>query len=169
MSAVDTIYNVSVSNGVPKRVAKYLVSMAAHETGDFSHRFFTVGNNAFGYSYNPSSKWQLNKGGDKADNGVSIAQYSNVENSTREVLDWIKKRQSSGVFPKNLEDIDNIDEFAQYLKKGGYFQADTQSYANGVRRYYNDLPERIGISSFSTIMYIAATILTIYYINGRQF
>ncbi len=91
MTTEQKIYNAAARDGMPSVLASLLVDQSKHETGNYTHRFFTVGNNAFGYSYSAGSKWQLDKGGPNADNGVAIAQYASVEDSVHEITDWIKE------------------------------------------------------------------------------
>jgi hypothetical protein len=139
MTTEQIIYNTAIKDGIPPRIAEYLVSQSKHETGNYSHRFFTVGKNAFGYSYNKNSKWQLDRGGPLADNGVAIAQYGSLENSVHEITDWIKRRQAEGKFPKDLNAIASPYEYAELLKKSGYYQADLATYGSRLTYFYNQV------------------------------
>lgn len=137
MTTEQTIYNTAARDGMPPKLASLIVYQSKHETGGYKHRFFTVGNNAFGYSYNSGSKWQLDKGGPLADNGVSIAQYVRVEDSVHEMTDWIKRRQVQGKFPRDLSTITDENQYAGLLKSAGYYQDSVQNYASGIARYLN--------------------------------
>lgn len=132
MTPDEIIYNTAVADGMPEQLALFMVAQARHETGNYSHRFFTIGKNAFGYSYVKGAKWQLDKGGPNADNGVPIAQYASVNDSVHEVTDWIKRRQASGKFPADLNTIQTPEKYAALLKGAGYFGASLESYTAGL-------------------------------------
>lgn len=129
MSNDEFIYSTAVAAGMPPVLATIIVAQARHETGNYTSRFFTIGKNAFGYSYYAGSKWQLDEGGPDADNGIPIAQYSSVYNSVHELTDWIKRRQAEGKFPANLAEINTPDKYAQLLKSAGYYQASLADYS----------------------------------------
>lgn len=137
MTTEQKIYNTAAKDGMPTKLAEAMVYQSQVETGNYTHPFFTKGNNAFGYSYDKKSKWQLDKGGPNADNGVAIAQYASIENSVHELTDWIKRRQSEGVFPKDLSTITGPEQYAEYLKDGGYYQDTLSGYASKMMRYLN--------------------------------
>jgi hypothetical protein len=146
MSIESTQYNTAVSDGMPPLLAKFMVAQSKHETGNYTSRFFTIGHNGFGYSYNPNSPWQLDRGGPNADNGVPIAQYANIQNSVHEVTHWIKRRQSEGIFPTDLRTIQTPGQYAQLLKNGSYYQDTVRNYANSLLRWFNSLPPLGGLS-----------------------
>lgn len=119
--------------GVPADIADWMVAQAAHETGDFTHKFFRVNNNAFGYSYYPGSNYQDGHG-DIADNGKPIGSYPNVEASTMEMVDWLYRRYREGKFPE-LGSISSYTQYSQLLKQAGYFGAPLTVYQNGIRNF----------------------------------
>lgn len=137
MTTEQTIYNTAAGDGMPSKLAEIMVYQSQVETGNYTHPFFTLGHNAFGYSYDKSSKWQLDKGGPKADNGVAIAQYAKVEDSVHELTDWIKRRQATGAFPADLNTITTPAEYVDLLKKANYYQAPESSYLAGIMTYFN--------------------------------
>jgi hypothetical protein len=120
MTTEKTIYDTAISDGMPDILARMMVAQSKVESGNYKHDFFTKGKNAFGYSYDPNSHWQLDKGGRNADNGVAIAQYENVINSTHEITHWIKRRQNDGQFPKDLNVIKTPAQYARYLIDGAH-------------------------------------------------
>lgn len=159
MSNEERIFNAAISDGMPEILAKIIVAQSKHETGNYKHRFFTKGNNAFGYSYNKNSKWQIS-GGDKADNNVPIAQYRSVEDSTHELTDWIKRRQKEGKFPKDLNLIQSASRYAQLLKASGYYQAPLTVYTNALVNHLKTLPKTLsgGLPIF-IILFISVAII----------
>lgn len=128
MTYDELIYNTARADGMPDKLALFIVAQARHETGNYSSDFFTIGKNAFGYSFVSGAKWQLSTPGPMADNGEPIAQYSSVERSVHEITDWIKRRQNEGKFPASLSTIQTPEYYAQLLKQSGYFGAPLQTY-----------------------------------------
>ncbi|MFD2921325.1 glucosaminidase domain-containing protein [Terrimonas rubra] len=133
------IYSQASANGMPDNICSFLCAQARHETGNYKHRFYTIGKNAFGYSYVKGAKWQLDKGGSNADNGVPIAQYASVENSVNEICDWIRRRQKEGKFTSNLANL-TLQQYCKLLKDNGYYQAPLSEYTNATLAHFNKLP-----------------------------
>lgn len=161
MTTEQKIYNTAARDGMPVILASLLVGQSKHETGNYQHRFFTVGNNAFGYSYDPKSKWQLDKGGPKADNGVQIAQYASVENSVHEITDWIRRRQGEGKFPQDLKTIDDPDEYSHLLKAAGYYQDSESNYAADLARYFYSSVQNFKATAVKNPLLIIGAVLLI--------
>lgn len=137
----NKIYNTAlggspVNPGLPETLSKLLVAQSQHETGNWKHRFFTVGNNGFGYAYVKGAKYQLPKGGDNADNGIPIAEYPSVENSVYEVIDWIYRRRKEGKFPKDLSTIRTPEQYAELLKNAGYYGDTLTNYLRGLKSFF---------------------------------
>ena len=121
--------------GLPATLAALLVAQARHESGNFGSNFFVKYNNAFGYSRDSRSVYQV-AGGTVADNGVPIGVYKNVADSTREIVDWIYRRVAEGKFPVNLSVINTPDEYAQLLKDAGYYEDSFTNYAQGLKSFF---------------------------------
>ena len=135
----------AVNPGLPPTLAYLLVAQAKHETGNFTSKFFKQYNNAFGYSYVSGGKYQTGSG-TIADNGQPIAVYPDIESSTKEVIDWIYRRQKEGKFPANLETITTPETYAQLLKASGYYGDTLSNYLKGLKNFfsYNIPPASIG-------------------------
>lgn len=116
------IYDTAISDGMPELLSRFLVGQAKHESGNYKSKFAKNYNSYFGYSYNKKSVWQMPKGGTNADNGVPIASYRSIEDSTHEVTHWIKRRQKEGRFPKDLGTITTPMQYAKLLQDCGYYQ-----------------------------------------------
>lgn len=138
MTIDQLIYNTAVADGMPGPLASLQVAQSKLESGNYKHRFFTIGKNAFGYSYDKNSKWQLQKGGPNADNGVPIAQYATVEDSVHELTSWIKRRQKDGQFPKDLNVITTPLQYTIYLRHGAhpYGGRSDKEYADGINFWW---------------------------------
>lgn len=140
MRIEQTIYATAMNDGMPPLLSQFIVAQSKHETGNYSSRFFTIGHNAFGYSFVPGSKWQLSTPGPMADNNAAIAQYASLQNSVHEITDWIKRRQRDGKFPVNLKTIQTPEQYAFLLKSAGYYGASYSSYADRLRYWFTNLP-----------------------------
>lgn len=134
MKTEQLIYNTALSDGMPDKVAGFMVAQSKLESGNYKHRFFTIGKNAFGYSADKNSKWQI-KPGSKADNGIPIAQYATIQDSVHEVTSWIKRRQKEGKFPKDLTEITTIDKYGSLLFNARYGGRSAKEYINGMKVY----------------------------------
>ena len=143
------IYNTALAGtpdtpkGLPPVLAAILISQAKHESGNFSSSAFVDGNNAFGYTYVPGAKWQTTTPGRIADNGQPLATYASLEDSTREVVDWIHRRQKEGKFPIDLTAITNTDQYAKLLKAAGYYGDSFENYAKGLARWFVDMGKTV--------------------------
>ncbi len=132
--------------GVPSPVAALMLAMAKHETGNFTSNGFKSGNNAFGYSYVAGGKWQDTQPGAYADNGLPLAKYPTVENSAREIVDWIYRRMNEGTFPA-LATVTEPTQFAMLLRNNRYYTDTLTNYANGLKRWYVPLPSSGGTAA----------------------
>lgn len=140
MNIEDRIFNQATkgtanNKGLPPVLSSLLVAQAAHETGNFTSNFLKKYNNAFGYSYFPESVYQSGAG-TVADNGQRIATYANIEESTKEIIDWIYRRVREGKFPSDLFTITTPDQYAQLLKSANYYGDTLQNYSAGLRRFF---------------------------------
>lgn len=153
MTYDEVIYNTAVADGMPPTLAALIVAQARHETGNYTSHFFTKGHNAFGYSYYPGSIYQLPTPGDIADNNQAIAQYASLADSVHEITAWIKRRQKEKIFPSDLRTITTPDQYAQYLKAAGYYQAPLETYANALTMWLQQLGN-MTLSNEGTIILI---------------
>lgn len=144
--------------GLPDTLANLVVAQAKHESANFTSNFFKKYNNAFGYSYVAGGRYQLPGGGTKADNGLPIAAYASIEDSTREIVDWIYRRKKAGTFPSDLGSITTPEQYAQLLKNAGYYGDTISNYLRGLRNYFIDSPAK---AATGTVIFIAAIILII--------
>jgi len=149
--------------GLPVILSGLLVAQARHETGNFSSTHFLQSNNAFGYSYVPGGTWQTGPGS-IADNGQPVAKYRSVEDSTREIVDWIYRRVEQGIFPKDLNEIVTPEQYATLLKKAGYYQDTISNYTNGLIRFFADLPPTAG---FGLLLLTAIVFYIFYRVNKK--
>ena len=172
MTNESIIMNAAVSDGMPERLSAFIVAQSKHETGNYSHRFFKTGKNAFGYAYVKGSKWQLPKGGSLADNGIPIAQYTSVENSVHELTSWIKRRQREGKFPKDLTTITTPLQYATLLKKSGYYGDTLQNYVKGLTNALTSIPSVVykvaRVTPIFSIVLIVSVLFIVYQLTIKK-
>lgn len=142
------IYDTAVAGtkntkGLPPPLALLLVAQAKHETGNFTSRAFLEGRNAFGYSFVRGGVYQLPEPGRIADNGQPLAKYASLQDSTREVVDWIGRRQREGKFPIDLSIITTAEQYARYLKAANYYGDSLDNYTRGLKRWFVELGDAI--------------------------
>lgn len=157
-SLMDRIYNASIAGtptnprGLPPALSNLVVSQARHETNNFTSNSFVKFNNGFGYKYT-GNKWQSGMGV-RSPEGDFYAAYANIENSTREIVDWIYRRMREGKFPANLGDIRTPEQYATLLKNAGYYGDDLENYIAGLKRWLKKVTEAIpwaSVFSFASI------------------
>lgn len=140
MDPAQRIYNQARAGtpynpqGVSDALASLMVAQARHETADFTSRFFLQYNNAFGYSYYAGSLYQ-DGAGSLADNGQPIAAYPSIEDSTREMVDWIWRRYRNKQFP-DPRTITTPEAYAAALKNAGYYGDTLSNYLAGLKRFF---------------------------------
>ncbi len=138
MAFETLIYNTAIADGMPPILSQLIIAQAKHETGNFTSGL-TNDNNLFGYSFVPGAKWQLPTPSTITEGGRLNARYAIKQNSVHEMTDWIKRRQSEGKFPANLSSINTPESYALLLKNSGYYQATWSAYANGIRKWWEQL------------------------------
>lgn len=158
MTNEQRIYNQAlkgspVNPGLPASLALLLVAQAKHETGNFTSNFFRSYNNAFGYSYVPGGRYQLGAGS-IADNGAPIARYASVEDSVKELVDWLNRRRIEGKFPA-FGSVTTPEQYAALLKAAGYYGDTLENYSNGLIYYFKSLAGSLAAGAKQSIPVLA--------------
>jgi uncharacterized FlgJ-related protein len=144
IEASQRIYNQAIAGsdnnpGLPATLANFLVGQSANETAGWTSDFFVNNNNCFGYSCDSGSQYQDGCSAGNADNGVQVGNYDSIEDSTKEIVDWIYRRVSDGKFPSDLTTITSADQYATLLKNAGYYQSAESSYAANISAWLSKL------------------------------
>lgn len=157
----EIIYNTATSNGVPRVMALLLVAQAKHETNNFSSPVFWENKNMFGYKYVKGAKYQNNAGRTSTE-GDPYANYSTLENSALELVAYLKRRVADGKFPA-LEKITSFPQYADLLKKAGYYGDPLSVYLAGLRRWFStDIGAKGG-----NIAVLFALVLLAFYLSNK--
>lgn len=137
MGYAQRIYAKAIADGLPSRIANYLVYQSAFETAGWTSNVFRSCNNGFGYKWVGQS---VATGGCLVSpEGDQYALYRTLEDSVHEMVLWIRRRQASGVFPADLNTISTLDLYASYLKSADFFGAPVGQYAMGLLRWYTEI------------------------------
>lgn len=172
MSTEDRIFNQALkgtdkNKGLPPVLSSLLVAQSAHETGNFTSNFFKNYNNAFGYSYVPGGVYQVGAG-TLADNGQPIAAYRTIEDSTKEVIDWIYRRVKEGKFPADLFTINTPEQYAQLLKAANYYGDTLQNYSAGLKRFFTAIQSTLEKPPAKAFTLIALGLLFYWILKKRK-
>lgn len=121
--------------GLPQQLAEYVVGQSYNETGGWTSNFFKNGNACFGYECDSSSDYQSGCSVATSDNGVTVGYYASVEDSTKELIDWIYRRVDDKKFPDDLTTIVSADQYAGLLSNAGYFTSSASAYAARIMQF----------------------------------
>lgn len=130
----ERIFTQALKDQMPHQLALLIVAQAKHETNNFASNVFKTCNNAFGYKY-VGQKLSTGRCTGSPE-GNSYAKYASIEDSTREVTGWIKRRQKEGKFPANLHTIQTARQYADLLKKAGYYGDTVTNYTAGLVHWF---------------------------------
>lgn len=133
------IYNTAKGAGINDTLANIIVADARHETADFTSSIFKEGNNAFGYMYVSGSKYQLPQAGRVADNGFPAAKYASVEDSTKELIAWLQRREKEGKL--KIAALNTPEAYASALKNAGYYGDKESTYLAGIKKWLSKYPK----------------------------
>jgi hypothetical protein len=148
--------------GVPIAVANFLATQAMHESGKFTSNAFVKHNNLFGYTYS-GSRYQTGPGL-IADNGKPVAAYATLEDSVKELVDWLYRRVRDGKFPPldTFRDTDqDLERYAELLKAAGYYGDSLQNYYAGLKRFFQKITPGAGSVGVG-LLFAGAAICYIY-------
>lgn len=132
----EDIINFAINQGFPKMLSELIGAQAAHETGNFTSNAYQKDNNCFGYKAVNGDHDQIGNGITSTE-GDPYAKYATIQDSTDDVLRWIKRRQREGKFPADLTTIMTIQQYAELLKQCGYYGAPVSEYIEGLTRFFS--------------------------------
>jgi len=156
MTNEEIIYSAAKKNGIPDRLALFIVAQAKHETNNFSSNVFKSCKNAFGYKY--VGQYLSSGACTGSPEGNSYAAYATVNNSVKELCLWISRRQLDGKFPQDLTQIKTLDQYAQLLKLSGYYGDSISNYLAGLTYWFKENIRPItggGLAMLAAIFFFA--------------
>jgi hypothetical protein len=163
MSYAQRVFDQARRDGMPSMLSQCIVGQAGHETNGFSSSVFQSCNNAFGY------KWVGQSTADGACTGSPegdyYARYSNIEQSTHELTQWIRRRQAESIFPADLSTITSPAQYAQLLKDAGFYGDSVNNYAMGVLRWMQQLPVSVGGAASGIFLLVAGVMI---FVNRKR-
>lgn len=119
-----------------EKLAKFMIAQAKHETAGFTSKVFKTNNNAFGYKYYKGSIYQLSKGLNSPE-GDSYAKYNSVEDSSKEVADWLGRRKDK------FKGVITIEDYSKQLKESKYYGDSLANYTNALKRWFAGLGQYV--------------------------
>lgn len=125
--------------GAPATALPYLMSQVAHETGTFNSRVLTENNNASGIMYINNPAKQKN-----ARRGLAFPKkegkyyYANFNTLKDWAVDYLR------IIGGTVLKASSLSDYAERLKKRGYYTDSTTNYARGLNSHYSAL-KRSGI------------------------
>ena len=128
------IYATAFADGMPAVLCSLIEAQSKHETDDYTSNAFLKNNNCFGYKYVSGAKWQAGSGITSTEHDPYAA-YKDIPDSVHELTAWIKRRQYEKKFPVNLNDIQTPEDYAELLKKCGYFGDPIGNYISGLTHF----------------------------------
>jgi len=134
----NLIITTAMKQGVSETVAKIIAAQAEHETGKYSSDNFIKSNNAFGMAVPTvrKSKYVLGAGSVSApgsEGGFSYARYASVQDSVKDLIDWLNYNNV------DWNAITTPEDYDAFLVRKGYHTASQTSYTAALRALYDQL------------------------------
>jgi LPXTG-motif cell wall-anchored protein len=141
MASIDQmIYDTAISQGFNPKAAKLIVAQARFESADYTSNVFKNNNNTSGIKFigQPNAVQ-----GTLSPEGNYYAKFNTIQDSINDKIVRLYNITMGGVTPKQLKDSTDVNDFANKLKKRGYYgstpygtsqaTSDITNYANGLK------------------------------------
>lgn len=139
------IYDTAVKQGFTPTAAKLIVAQARFESSDYTSNVFKANNNTSGMKFvgqplatrgtlaptNERSRQCVESGICK--DSDHYAKFASVADSAKDKIVRNYSLTMRGVTPEQLKNVKDADEFANLLKRRGYYGSDERSYAGGLK------------------------------------
>jgi uncharacterized FlgJ-related protein len=134
------IYDIAISQGFTPISAKLVVAQARFESADYTSNVFKNNLNTSGMKYigqplatrgtpAPKNEQRCNGGCDSD----YYAKFKSVADSANDKIARLYNITMRGVSPEQLKNSKTPEEFANLLKKRGYYGGPENQYANGLK------------------------------------
>ena len=149
ISLANRVYNTAIGYGANEKAASIITGQAMNESGNFTSSLFNRANNAFGMNMPSIRPHQYILLKDKYSN---YAAYKSVEDSTKDLIDWLKY---------NNIDFNNVvdsNDYVNKIKSKGYFGANLLSYQIAVANLMNNILPFLKNNSLLILSFITLSI-----------
>lgn len=148
MNAIDQkIYATAIANGLNPTIAAIVIAQARYETEDYTSNVFKQNNNLFGYKYVGQSlavQGTPVPGSEQSTGPKYYAKYSTVEDSVKELVEWIRRRVDGKQFA--MQELTTPEGYAAGFGRlpYRYFGVSVSQYAAGLRAKLQTLGDAAG-------------------------
>lgn len=164
MNYDQELYTTYIANGIPARLALLMVGQARVETGNYTSNVFHTDNNCYGYKYVGQS--YADGPGVMSPEGNYYAHYSSIQKSALEMVAYVHRRQNEGRLPANLNEIQDANQWATYLKSFAFFGGTAANYAAAINA---DLQRVVitGVGGSSSGLLIVGLVIVAFIVGTR--
>lgn len=165
------IITKAVAKGYPIKTAQIITAQARLESADYSSNVFKLNNNLFGYKYvGQSLAFQGSQvpGSELQTGPRYYAKYNSVEDSIKELFNWIDRRISGGQF--YLNDLTSPVNYANAFGKSPYkfYGISPANYASGLDAKLNKIDltfnPSTGTTNQNSSIIIFVSLVALYFI-----
>jgi len=136
MNATDQkIYDEAISWSIEPDMAQYIVCQARLETSAYTSAVFKDDNNCFGMHY--AGQFGATQSSLHSEAGKPYAHYASIADSVADLAAWISNREADGTF--DTYNIGTIQEYADALKAGNYYEETAGAYGGDMAAIYNQV------------------------------
>lgn len=111
-----------------RQLIPFVVAQVRHETNDFKSTVYLIDHNMFGMKWINGARGQVATKGILSPEGNYYAHYEDDAASLADFLKWLDYEK----FPTSVADA---GQYAQELRKRGYFTASFSEYANALVKW----------------------------------
>jgi len=144
MADFEKIIVDTLRGKVPDRAIPWIVGQSAHETAGWKSNVFKRNNNAFGMVH-PRRRQTTSLGPGPArqpgsEGGSAYASYSDVAQSTEDLVLWLKYNKI------NWDNINTAEDYVKWIKSKNYFTAPLEKYTNSVLKWIKQLNTKVPVA-----------------------
>lgn len=138
----NRIICAATNHGVPFHVCQFIASQGRLETGNFTSSLFKDDNNCFGmkipvkrktpYIAGPATLGKVKNAPPKSEGTTNYARYLTIEDSVGDLVNWLQYNKV------DYTKIKTPTDYANFLKKKGFFGITAKAYAKQLIAYNGD-------------------------------
>jgi uncharacterized FlgJ-related protein len=139
------IYDTAIKQGFSPTAAKFVVAQARFESADYTSNVFKANNNTSGMKYIGQSlatrgtlapkneRSATCQAGGACRDSDHYAKFRSIQDSANDKIVRLYSITKGGVTPSQLKSAKTPEEFANLLKRRGYYGDSESVYANGLK------------------------------------